>query len=169
MTSYLVYRYHPGIVPGKIYITKKLKCTPAVRSEISSKLVFATCVQHSDRAYYRVCALIKNIDRRLLFELACTRVNGVMLINLCTESIKTVLDICFVDPQRIDALHRVEPVAMLLLLISNNTVYLVNRVQKAPACKKRQLGVEAHFLFSSPTLSTGHYWLLDGIQHRTRR
>ena len=37
---------------------KKKKCSPAVRSKISSKLIFASCVCYSDRAYYVVCVPI---------------------------------------------------------------------------------------------------------------
>ena len=48
---------------------KKWKYTPAVRSKISSKLIFASCVWYSDRAYYELCVLIKDISRRLPLQL----------------------------------------------------------------------------------------------------
>ena len=60
--------------------------------EDSSKLIFASCVFYSDRAYYCVYVLIKDIGRRLPLELACTRVIRAMLINLCTETIKPVFE-----------------------------------------------------------------------------
>ena len=47
-----------------------------------SKLTFASCVWYSDRAYYGLCVLIKDIGRRLPLELACTRINRVTLISL---------------------------------------------------------------------------------------
>ena len=50
----------------------KIKYTPAVRSKILSKLIFASCVWHSDRAYYGLCVLIKDIGRRLPLELLCS-------------------------------------------------------------------------------------------------
>ena len=50
--------------PPPIYY-KKIKYTPAVRSKISSKLIFASCVWYSDRAHYELCVLIKDIGRRL--------------------------------------------------------------------------------------------------------
>ena len=60
--------------------------------EDSSKLIFASCVFYSDRAYYCVYVLIKDIGRRLPLELACTRVIRVMLIDLSTETPKAVFD-----------------------------------------------------------------------------
>ena len=48
---------------------KKWKCTPAVRSKISSILIFASCAWYSDRAHYELCILIKDIDRRLPLQL----------------------------------------------------------------------------------------------------
>ena len=49
---------------------KNKKCTPpAVRSNNSSKLIFASCVWYSDRAYYWVCVFINDIGRRLFLEL----------------------------------------------------------------------------------------------------
>ena len=51
---------------------KKLKYTPAVRSKISSKLIFASCVWYSDRAHYGLCVLIKDISRRLPLQLQCS-------------------------------------------------------------------------------------------------
>ena len=46
--------------PKYIY-NKKWKYTPAVRSKIWSKLIFASCVWYSDRAHYELCVLIKDI------------------------------------------------------------------------------------------------------------
>ena len=43
----------------------KNKYTSAVRSKILSKLIVASCVWYSDRAYYGECVLIKDIGRRL--------------------------------------------------------------------------------------------------------
>ena len=43
--------------------------TTAMRSKISSKLVFASFVWYSDRAYCWVCVLIRDIGRRLPLEL----------------------------------------------------------------------------------------------------
>ena len=48
---------------------KKINYAPAVRSKISSKLIFASYVCCSDRAYYWVCVLNKDIGRRLPLEL----------------------------------------------------------------------------------------------------
>ena len=44
---------------------KQWKYTPAVRSNILPKLIFASCVWYSDRAYYGLCFLIKDIGRGL--------------------------------------------------------------------------------------------------------
>ena len=44
----------------------------AVRSKISSKLIFASCVWYSDRAYYELCVLMKDIGRRLPLQLQCS-------------------------------------------------------------------------------------------------
>ena len=43
-----------------------------MRSNILSKLIFASCVWYSDRAYYGLCVLIKDIGRRLPLELQCS-------------------------------------------------------------------------------------------------
>ena len=43
-----------------------------MRSKILSKLIFASCVWYSDRAYYGLCVLIKDIDRRLPLQLQCS-------------------------------------------------------------------------------------------------
>ena len=53
-------------------IMKKWKYTPAVRSNILSKLIFASCVWYSDRAYYGLCVLIKDIGQRLPLQLQCS-------------------------------------------------------------------------------------------------
>ena len=56
-----------------VYFNKKLKYTPpAVRSKISSKLIFASYVWYSDRAYYGLRVLIKDIGRRLPLQLQCS-------------------------------------------------------------------------------------------------
>ena len=63
-------RYHT-------YYTKKY--TPAVRSKILSKIIFARCVilLYSDRAYYGLCVLIKDIGRRVPLELQqCSMYQG---------------------------------------------------------------------------------------------
>ena len=60
-------------------------------SKILSKLIFASCVRYFDRAYYWVCVLIKDINRRLPLELQCSlyqRVNRVMLVSLRAETKK---------------------------------------------------------------------------------
>ena len=44
----------------------------AVRSKISSKLIFASCVLYSDRAHYELCVLIEDIGRRLPSQLQCS-------------------------------------------------------------------------------------------------
>ena len=51
-----------------VYI-QKYQYTPAVSSTILSKLIFASCVRYSDRAYHGFCALIKDIGRRLPLQL----------------------------------------------------------------------------------------------------
>ena len=43
-----------------------------MRSKISSKLTFASCVRYSDRAHYEFCVLIKDIGRRLPLRLQCS-------------------------------------------------------------------------------------------------
>ena len=43
-----------------------------MRSKISSKLIFASCVWYSDRAYYELCVLIKDIGRRPPLQLQCS-------------------------------------------------------------------------------------------------
>ena len=48
------------------------KYTLAVRSNILSKLIFASCVWYSDRAYDGLCVLIKDIGRRLPLQLRCS-------------------------------------------------------------------------------------------------
>ena len=40
-----------------------------MRVNILSKLIFARCVWYSDRAYYGLCVLIKDIGRRLPLQL----------------------------------------------------------------------------------------------------
>ena len=51
----------------------KLKYTPAVRSNILSKLIFSSCVWYSDRAYFGLCVLFKDtIGRRLPLQLQCS-------------------------------------------------------------------------------------------------
>ena len=57
-----------------IYLLQTLQYIPAMRTKIkiSSKLIFASCVWYSDRAYYWVCVLIKDIGRRFPFELQCS-------------------------------------------------------------------------------------------------
>ena len=71
-----------------IYITvKKSKYTPAVRSKILSKLIFASCVWYSDRAYYGLCVLIKDIGQRLPLQLQCS------YIYKCFEKMEPKLEI----------------------------------------------------------------------------
>ena len=48
------------------------KYTPGVKSNILSKLIFASCVRYSDRAYHGLCVLIKDIGRRLPLQLQCS-------------------------------------------------------------------------------------------------
>ena len=43
-----------------------------MRSKILSKLIFASCVRYSDREYYGLCVLSKDIDRRLPLQLQCS-------------------------------------------------------------------------------------------------
>ena len=43
-----------------------------MRSNILSKLIFSSCVGYSDRAYYGLCVLIKDIGRRLPLQLQCS-------------------------------------------------------------------------------------------------
>ena len=43
-----------------------------MRSTILSKLIFASGVWYSDRAYYGLCVLIKDIGRRLPLQLPCS-------------------------------------------------------------------------------------------------
>ena len=43
-----------------------------MRSNILSKRTFASCVWYSDRAYYGLCVLIKDIGRRLPLQLQCS-------------------------------------------------------------------------------------------------
>ena len=43
-----------------------------MRSRILSKLIFASCVRYSDRAYYGLCVLIKDIGRRLPVQSQCS-------------------------------------------------------------------------------------------------
>ena len=43
-----------------------------MRWNIWSKLIFASCVWYSDRAYYGLCILIKGIGRRLTLQLQCS-------------------------------------------------------------------------------------------------
>ena len=53
-------------------LQKKKKHSTPVRSTISSKLIFESCVWYSDRAYYGLCVLIKDIGRRLPLQLQCS-------------------------------------------------------------------------------------------------
>ena len=43
-----------------------------MRSKISSKLIFASCVWYSDRAHYELCVLIRDLGRRLPLQLQCS-------------------------------------------------------------------------------------------------
>ena len=63
-----------------------------MRSKISSKLTFASCVLDTPIARIMVCVLIEDIGRRPPLKLTCTTVNSVMVIKLCTETIKPVLE-----------------------------------------------------------------------------
>ena len=49
---------------------------PAVRSNILSKLILASCVWYSDRAYYWVCVLLKDMGRRLPLRLQYSLYQG---------------------------------------------------------------------------------------------
>ena len=51
---------------------RKLCVTPAVRSDISSKLIVARFVVYSDRVYYWMCILDKDVGQRLPLELQCS-------------------------------------------------------------------------------------------------
>ena len=59
-------------IERKETILRKIKYTSAVSSIILSKLVFASCVWYSDRAYYGLCVLIRDIGRRLPLQLQCS-------------------------------------------------------------------------------------------------
>ena len=61
-------------------------------SKISSNLIFAICVCLSYLAYYKVSVPIMDTGRRFPLQLACTNVNKVTLINLCTENVKPVFE-----------------------------------------------------------------------------
>ena len=50
----------------------KRKMHSSCEIDILSKLVFASCVRYSDRAYYRLCVLIKDIGRGLPLQLQCS-------------------------------------------------------------------------------------------------
>ena len=65
-----------------------------MKLKIASKLIFKSCVWYSNGAYYGICVFIKDIGRRLPwnYSVSCTRVNRVMITNLCVEAIKTVFD-----------------------------------------------------------------------------
>ena len=52
--------------------TIRLKYTQVVRSKMLSKLIFASCVWYSDRAYYGLCVLLKGTGRRLPLEQQCS-------------------------------------------------------------------------------------------------
>ena len=54
------------------FILYKKKYTTAVRSNIFSKVIFASLVWYYDRAYYGLCVLIKDIGRRLPLQLQCS-------------------------------------------------------------------------------------------------
>ena len=43
-----------------------------MRSNVLSKLIFASCVWYSDRAYYGLCVLVEDIGRRLPLQLQCS-------------------------------------------------------------------------------------------------
>ena len=63
-----------------------------MRSKILSKLIFESCVLYSDRTYYELCVLIKDLGRRLPLQhySVAIRVNRVMLGSLYAETIKPV-------------------------------------------------------------------------------
>ena len=65
------YTTENSVITGKRF-KKKWIYTPAVRSKISSKLIFESCVWCSDRAHYELCVLIKDIGRRLPLQLQCS-------------------------------------------------------------------------------------------------
>ena len=46
---------------GTQIILRKKKYTPAVRSKISSKFIFTSCVIYPDRTYYWVCVVVKDV------------------------------------------------------------------------------------------------------------
>ena len=76
------------------FMSWKLNYSPAVRSNILSKLIFASCVWYSDRAHYGLYVLIKYTARRLPLQLQCVaiRVNRVMIIRVCAEAMKPVFE-----------------------------------------------------------------------------
>ena len=47
-----------------------------MRSNILSKVIFASCVRYFDREYYWACVLIKDIGRRLPLKLQCSLYQG---------------------------------------------------------------------------------------------
>ena len=57
---------------NRVKYIKKLMYTPAVRSNILSKLFFASCVRYPDPAYNGLCVLIEGIGRRLPLQLQCS-------------------------------------------------------------------------------------------------
>ena len=48
-------------------------------------------MSYPGRAYDWMCVLVKDLGRQLPLELACTRVNRVVLINLCAETTKPIV------------------------------------------------------------------------------
>ena len=49
-----------------------MKIHSSCEIDILSKLIFASCVRYSDRAYYGLCVLIEDIGRRLPLQLQCS-------------------------------------------------------------------------------------------------
>ena len=72
LVLHLVKKIECFVLHTRFIYYKKWKYTSAVRSKISSKLIFASCVWYSDRPHYELCVLIMEIGRRLPLQLQCS-------------------------------------------------------------------------------------------------
>ena len=92
-----------------------------MRSKISSKLIFASCVWYSDRAYYWVCVLIKDVGRRLPSELQCSLYQGQR--GGVNQSVRGSYEARFWGGQNLTAVEGSASVYQVLRISRKNIIY----------------------------------------------
>ena len=141
--------------------------TPVVRSNILSKLIFASCVWYSDRAYYGLCVLIKDIGRRLPLQLQCSNQGQQGDVR---QSVRGNCKTCSWGRQNLTAVegnasvYQVNPVSRIVV---QYYVIITDTKDGKSACGARflpsfafwTLGITAVMLFSSPLVARALFLL----------